>query len=113
MGYFSYSSKWIRNYSEKILKLNQNTSPPHLPEEAEKDFQELKKSLDDAMVGTMTEDNSFQVETNASNQCKAATLKQDGRATSSTLVSNSKCVGTASFPGKKKKEAQTPSNKPH
>lgn len=26
VGYFSCYSKWIRNYSEKILKLNQNTS---------------------------------------------------------------------------------------
>lgn len=74
-GIFCYS-KWIWNYSNKILKLNQNATCPLL-KEAKQAFQELKRSLKVAVVSMIDEDKPFQIEMDASNQCIAATLNQE------------------------------------
>ena len=78
VGMFSYYCKFIKKFSDKILLLNQNKEFP-LPPSVLKSFQTLKNDLKDATLITVDPNKEFEVETDASNYCIAATLNQEGR----------------------------------
>lgn len=78
IGMFSYYSKFIRNFSDKILPLNHNREFP-LPPSILNSFQTLKTDLSNATLITVDPDKEFVVETDASKYCIAATLNQQGR----------------------------------
>ena len=78
VGMFSYYSKFIRNFSDKMLNLNRNTVFP-LPPNALEAFQTLKNDLKDAALNSIDYSETFVVETDASDFCIAATLNQKGR----------------------------------
>ena len=78
IGMFSYYSKFIQNFSDKILPLNNNKEFP-LPPSALHSFQKLKSDLKDATLITVDLEKEFEVETDASHFCIAATLNQGGR----------------------------------
>ena len=78
IGMFSYYSKFIPKFSDKILNLNRNTTFP-LPAEALHAFQTLKNDLKDAALHTIDYNEPFVVETDASDFCIAASLNQNGR----------------------------------
>lgn len=78
IGMFSYYSKFIQNFSEKILALNRNRKFP-LSSVALDSFIRLKNELKDAMLVTVDPEKEFIVETDASNNCIAATLNQENR----------------------------------
>ena len=78
LGFFSYYSKWIKNFSEKIrLLVKVNTFP--LTPEVLASFESLKKDIADSVVCAIDENVSFTVETDASHSAIAATLNQAGR----------------------------------
>ena len=73
VGMFSYYSKFIQNFSNKILLLNNkefSLTPPVLHS-----FEVLKNNLENV---TYNPDKEFEVETDASKYCIAATLNQQG-----------------------------------
>ena len=72
VGMFSYYSKFIRNFSDKMLNLNRNTVFP-LPPNALEAFQTLKNDLKDAALNSIDYSETFVVETDASDFCIAAT----------------------------------------
>ena len=78
VGMFAYYSKFIKNFSEKIRILNQNSEFP-APEQVISAFQLLKNDIKDAMLVAIDPNDSFEVETDASDFCIAATLSQQGR----------------------------------
>ena len=78
VGMFSYYSKFIRNFSDKIRILNHNNLFP-VPDHVRKAFDELKNDLKDAVLSSINSDEEFVVETDASDFCLAATLNQNGR----------------------------------
>ena len=78
VGMFSYYSRFRQNFSEKIYPLNHNNIFP-LPLAALNSFQKLKDDLKDTMLVTVNYDETFEVETDASDYCIAATLNQQGR----------------------------------
>ena len=69
---FAYYSKFIKNFSDKLYQLNQN----------EIFHSKLKEDLKDVMLVTVDYDEGFEVETDASAYCIAATLNQQGCPTS-------------------------------
>ena len=68
--------KFINNFSEKIHVLNHNFEFP-LPEHILKVFQSLRDSIKDATLIAIDQNKDFQVETDASNFCLAATLSKE------------------------------------
>ena len=78
LGFFSYYSRWIKNFSEKIGLLVNTKSFPLAPE-ALASFQSLKKDIADSVVCAIDENASFTVESDASHSAIAATLNQSGR----------------------------------
>ena len=75
---FSYYSKFIKNFSDKICVINRNTQFPCPPTVLEA-FQVLKNDLKDAALQSIDFNETFVVETDASDFCIAATLNQRGR----------------------------------
>ena len=78
VGMFSYYSKFIKNFSDKIRPLNNNIKFP-LPPPAIEAFNKLKDDVRDATLITADHTKEFEVETDASQFCIAATLNQGGR----------------------------------
>ena len=78
VGMFSYYSKFISKFSDKICILNRNTTFPVPPPVLEA-FRGLKLDLRDAALKTIDPEGEFMVETDASDFCIAATLNQQGR----------------------------------
>ena len=78
IGLFAYYSRSIKNFSNKIYQLNHNEIFP-LPPAVLNSFQKLEEDLKDAMLVTVDYDEGFEVETDASDYCIAATLNQQGR----------------------------------
>ena len=78
VGMFSYYSKFIRNFSDKMMNLNRNRTFP-LPPDALESFQSLKNDLKDAALHSIDYNEAFTVETDASDFCIAASLSQKGR----------------------------------
>ena len=78
VGMFSYYSKFIENFSKKIRPLNQNRTFPLTPAALEA-FQLLTNDLKDAALKPIDPEGEFEVETDASDFCIAATLNQQGR----------------------------------
>ena len=91
VGMFSYHSKFIKKFSDKIYPLNHNETFP-LPPLVLNSFQTLKDNLKNAMLVTVDYDGEFEVETDASDYCIAATLNQQGRPAAffSQTLSNNK-----------------------
>ena len=78
LGLFSYYSKWITKFSEKIRLLNTNTVFPH-PDDVILCFQTLKDYIKSDALSCIDESIPFDVETDASDYAIAATLNQGGR----------------------------------
>ena len=78
VGMFSYYSRYIQNFSEKIHPLNHNQVFP-VPPSVLNSFQVLKNDLKNATLLTIDPEKCFEVETDASDFCVAATLNQEGR----------------------------------
>ena len=78
MGFFSYYSKWIPDFSEKVRPLAKTTTFP-ISQEALNAIEQMKKDIKNAMVCCIDETIPFQVECDASEHSLAATLNQDGR----------------------------------
>ena len=78
LGFFSYYSKWIRNFSQKIKPLV-NVQDFPLSSEALQAFQGLKTDIADSVMCAINENESFTVESDASHYAIAATLNQSGR----------------------------------
>ena len=78
VGMFSYYSKFIGKFSDKIQLLNQNREFP-VPSRVLKAFFILKNDLKDAALTSIDPEGDFTVETDASDFCIAATLSQQGR----------------------------------
>ena len=78
VGMFSYYCKFIPNFSDKIRELSRNTQFP-VPPAVLNAFQILKNDLKDAALVTVDPEETFVVETDASDFCIAASLNQKGR----------------------------------
>ena len=78
IGFFSYYSKWIPYFSDKIKPLTQNKIFP-MSEAATNSFSKLKSIIEQAVVTAIDENIPFQVETDASEVALAATLTQNNR----------------------------------
>ncbi len=72
LGFFSYYSPWIQQYSEEIRPL----TTTFISREAQNTFENLKK---ESVVCAIDEGIPFAVETDASDYTIAATLNQNGR----------------------------------
>ncbi|QQP40012.1 Uncharacterized protein FKW44_013906, partial [Caligus rogercresseyi] len=77
-GMFAYYSKWIPNFSDKILPLVKSESFP-LSTEAMNAFQLLKEELNYASLKSIDEKLPFRVECDASNYAISGILSQGGR----------------------------------
>ena len=75
---FSYYSKFIENFSQKIYPLNRNNVFP-VSDSVLQAFRSLKLDLKDAALRSIDWQTEFVVETDASDFCIAATLNQKGR----------------------------------
>nr|XP_039262013.1 uncharacterized protein LOC120338143 [Styela clava] len=78
MGFFSYYSRWIPNFSNRIRSLTKSTSFP-LTDTAIGAFYELKQLIENAVLIAVDENIPFELETDASDIAIAATLNQSGR----------------------------------
>ena len=78
VGLFSYYSKWIKNFSNKIKPLSGNTEFP-LTTSILRAFQTLKDEIEGSVICLIDENIPFTVETDASDFAIAATLNQQGR----------------------------------
>jgi transposase InsO family protein len=78
LGFFSYYSKWIQNFSMKVSPLVQVDSFP-LNQVQLDAFQLLKNEIAESVVAAVEENAPFQLETDASHSALAATLNQSGR----------------------------------
>ena len=78
LGFFSYYSKWIQNFSQKINSLVKVTNFPLTSLELDS-FEKLKKEVADSAVCAIEDETPFTVETDASNNAIAATLNQNDR----------------------------------
>ena len=76
MGLFSYYSKWIANFSEKLQPLSSVTTFP-LPNLAIKAFNTLKYDIEKSVVSAIYESLPFILETDASDFAIAATLSEN------------------------------------
>ena len=77
-GMFSYYSPWIRNFSDKIHILSENTTFP-LPPPVLQAFDNLKSELETSVLITVNPKLPLTVESDASDVAISATLNQDGR----------------------------------
>ena len=78
VGMFSYYSKWIPKFSDKIAPLVKNTTYP-VSEHCEQAFQQLKTEVENSVVSAIDESLPFELETDASDLAIAAVLNQNGR----------------------------------
>lgn len=78
LGLFSYYSRWIPAFSDRVKPLSNCKSFP-LSQEAIEAFESLKTSIEKAVVIAIDESIPFEVETDASDVALAATLNQNGR----------------------------------
>ncbi|XP_031339629.1 uncharacterized protein LOC116168104 [Photinus pyralis] len=88
LGMFAHYAKWVERFSEKIKPLTCVSSFPLTPD-ALKCFQEIKSDIKKAI----DDDETFTVETDASDFAIAATLTQKGRPVAffSRTLSNPEC----------------------
>ena len=75
---FSYYSKWIPKFFEKIRPLIQNKQFP-VSESALQTFEQLKLDIENSVIYAIDDSIPFEVETDASDYAIAATLNQAGR----------------------------------
>ena len=75
---FSYYSKWIPRFSDRIKPIASCKTFP-LPPPAVETFENLKKTIEDAVVTAIDETIPFEVERDASEVALAATLSQNGK----------------------------------
>ena len=75
---FAYYTKWIADFSTKIRPLIDTEIFP-LSNCAKRAFETLKKDLGDVTLMSIDEDQSFVLETNASNVAISGTLNQNGK----------------------------------
>ena len=78
LGFFSYYSRWIKDFSEKIRVLVKIDRFPLAAEEIIS-FKSLKKDIAESVVCAINENDPFTVESDASQSAIAATLNQSGR----------------------------------
>ena len=78
LGFFSYYSRWIKNFSCKIRALVDVETFPLSTSELES-FESLKRDIAESVVCAINEDEPFTLESDASNFAIAATLNQAGR----------------------------------
>ena len=78
LGFFSYYSKWIPNFSEKIRPVAKVTQFP-IPKEAIEAIEAMKADIRKAVMCSIDETIPFQVECDASEHALAATLNQNGK----------------------------------
>jgi len=78
IGLFSYYSKWIPHFSDKIAPLVRTKLFP-LSKEAETAFNELKLLVENSVVQSIDESLPFELECDASDIALAAVLNQGGR----------------------------------
>ena len=78
LGFFSYYSRWIPNFSDKVRPLNKTTTFP-ISQAALEAIQTMKNDIKSAVVCCIDESIPFQVECDASDHTLAATLNQQGR----------------------------------
>ena len=78
LGLFSYYSEWIPEFSVRIKPITGCKSFP-LPQPAVEAVENLKKTIEDAVVTAIDESIPFVVETDASEVALVATLNQNGR----------------------------------
>ena len=78
VGLFSYYSKWIKNFSEKIRPWTHNTTFP-LDDKCLTAFNSLKLEVENSVVCSIDESLPFQVETDASECAIGTTLSQNSR----------------------------------
>ena len=78
LGLFSYYSKWIEKFSDKIKPLTQEPIFP-LDEEAISAFNNLKKDIANSSLSCPNDHGTLIVETDASDIALSATLNQNGR----------------------------------
>ena len=78
MGLFSYYSKWISNFSEKIHPLTRVTQYPLNNEQIEA-FRCLKKDIAKSSLVAIDPTAPLEIETDASEHAIAASLSQNGR----------------------------------
>ena len=78
LGFFSYYSKWVPNFSEKIRPLVKTTTFP-VSQDAAKAMETMKEDIKASVVTCIDESIPFQVECDASDHALAATLNQQGR----------------------------------
>ena len=78
LGFFSYYSQWIPNFSQKVRPLNKTSSFP-LSDEAIQAWKDIKDDIRNAVVCCIDEEQPFTVECDASDFAVAATLNQEGR----------------------------------
>ena len=78
LGFFSYYSQWIKQFSDKIRPLSQTNSFP-ITQQALQAFLNLKKEIEESVVTAINETIPFEVETDASDVALGATLNQGGR----------------------------------
>ena len=81
LGFFSYYSRWILDFSDKLKPLS-SCKTFLLSQEAVDAFESLKEN---AVVTAVDESIPFAVETDASDVALAATLSQNGRSCSLLL----------------------------
>ena len=78
VGLFAYYAQWIKNYSDKIKPLINNSCFP-LTGSALKTFKLLKSELADVSLKVIDEKEQFVVKTDASYVALSATLNQNNR----------------------------------
>ena len=78
LGFFSYYSKWIPNFSEKIRPVAKVTQFP-ISREAIEAIEAMKADIRKAVMCSIDETIPFQVECDASEHALAATLNQNGK----------------------------------
>ncbi|KAL1454481.1 hypothetical protein WDU94_010725 [Cyamophila willieti] len=77
LGMFSYYSKWVPSFSDKVRPLLKCSFP--LQEETISAFKLIKQNIAKASTAAIESDIPFTVETDASHHAIAATLSQQGR----------------------------------
>ena len=75
---FSYYSKWIKNFSDKIAPLVKSKSFP-LSLECQNAFQNLKVDIENSVVCAIDENEPFELETDTSDVAILGVLNQNGR----------------------------------
>lgn len=78
LGLFSYYSRWIPKFSEKVRPLTNDPTFP-LNTEASEAFADIKRSIMEACLVCPNENDLLVIETDASDRCLSASLNQNGR----------------------------------